>query len=182
MGPCLWGTEYVHAAYQPNLPLESLQWGRAFGARNTPRLGAQYRIVSVASMGPCLWGTEYQRSGAYRVDRTVLQWGRAFGARNTSWAIFTPALSITASMGPCLWGTEYDLTPEYARVNKWLQWGRAFGARNTRPACARRTGAIRGFNGAVPLGHGIRVLSFGLLECNYRFNGAVPLGHGIPPR
>ena len=58
-------------------------------------------------------------------------------------------------MGPCLWGTEYDLTPEYARVNKWLQWGRAFGARNTRPACARRTGAIRGFNGAVPLGHGI---------------------------
>ena len=34
MGPCLWGTEYNLSAVFPHSPA-ALQWGRAFGARNT---------------------------------------------------------------------------------------------------------------------------------------------------
>ena len=132
MGPCLWGTEY-----------ESFH----LGCLN----------VIIASMGPCLWGTEYHlgdlRAGCIRhcfngavplghgiplyrraddgLIRVGLQWGRAFGARNT-------VLTLSRF-------TEVDA----------LQWGRAFGARNT-PGSNLLISPMLGFNGAVPLGHGIQ--------------------------
>ena len=58
-------------------------------------------------------------------------------------------------MGPCLWGTEYA------------------------GQCFQDSPNEKRFNGAVPLGHGIRFLfQWNGLAWN-GFNGAVPLGHGI---
>ena len=39
---------------------EMLQWGRAFGARNTVIWSLVKPQAEAASMGPCLWGTEYR--------------------------------------------------------------------------------------------------------------------------
>ena len=133
----------------------ALQWGRAFGARNTRFL----RLFKAAHLG--------------------LQWGRAFGARNTICRRYFPiprrrfngavplghgirkaldnlGVSIVASMGPCLWGTEYSF-PSWPSLHMGkLQWGRAFGARNTLRSIDLPEGRLTGFNGAVPLGHGIQ--------------------------
>ena len=59
MGPCLWGTEYSDLG-ERFLMSEMLQWGRAFGARNTVIWSLVKPQAEAASMGPCLWGTEYR--------------------------------------------------------------------------------------------------------------------------
>ena len=157
MGPCLWGTEYcdrsaivasvtvlqwgrAFGARNTN-PLNSslnqirlLQWGRAFGARNTFVPVLLFRVAISASMGPCLWGTEYVVGDLHSgfVDHSFN------GAVPLGHGI-RPDAGIrqgqqVASMGPCLWGTEYS---SRMRQTHWsdsrLQWGRAFGARNTSP-------------------------------------------------
>ena len=155
MGPCLWGTEYV-------------------------RDHRQRFAAMPASMGPCLWGTEYghcraespvgpQRfNGAVPLGHGILVssdflrpriWGfngavpLGHGIRK---ALDNLGVSIVASMGPCLWGTEYSF-PSWPSLHMGkLQWGRAFGARNTLRSIDLPEGRLTGFNGAVPLGHGIQ--------------------------
>ena len=154
MGPCLWGTEYSLAILVLTC-WESLQWGRAFGARNTsknlpsPVLGLRFNGAvplghGIRQRSPSTFCSHAGFNGAVPLGHGIrslprrvagrtaaLQWGRAFGARNTRFL----RLFKAAHLG--------------------LQWGRAFGARNT---ICRRYFPIprRRFNGAVPLGHGIR--------------------------
>ena len=155
MGPCLWGTEYS-AISLALLSSSQLQWGRAFGARNTTGFVSLINAVTKLQWGRAFGarntgksrsrGREKHRfNGAVPLGHGIrqirrcgtlvppkLQWGRAFGARNTS---------------------VHRRTAAGARR---LQWGRAFGARNT---ASGLSGPLRedSFNGAVPLGHGIPI-------------------------
>ena len=133
----------------------TLQWGRAFGARNTAVVSREIHERIPASMGPCLWGTEYisgDACGAWtrpcfngavplghgirqRIRIALSAWIASMGP--CLWGTEYERLMMPkktanpASMGPCLWGTEYVEGSVTVTYNPGLQWGRAFGARNT---------------------------------------------------
>ena len=152
MGPGFFSPEYLDGT-SAILNTLSLQWGRAFSARNTATSSLQFLMFLcfngaglfqpgipnqpgpsnqqiMASMGPGFFSPEYQSGGDIKFAVTLLQWGRAFSARNT---LPKPKLKVVVI---CFNGAGL-FQPGIPAKNKaiaelnTLQWGRAFSARNT---------------------------------------------------
>ena len=162
MGPCLWGTEYGRCC---PIWMDSgqLQWGRAFGARNTRGRGPGRlpvrRFNGAVPLGHGIPSCVHLNSVPLTGFNGAVPLGHGIQCDQSRSAFF-----VTASMGPCLWGTEYDrLRLPHKRRNQasmgpclWgteygqkqvsgsgktpLQWGRAFGARNTADQALRDIG------------------------------------------
>ena len=133
MGPCLWGTEYRMIRDRIKWANE-LQWGRAFGARNT--LILLILLVATTSFnGAVPLGHGIQHHHVHREQRQQRFNGAVPLGHGIPLIRSLVSLAKSASMGPCLWGTEYGCWWPWAALNRsTLQWGRAFGARNTSTA------------------------------------------------